>query len=93
LQRLLTRRALDLEPDRDIVDSGLPGKQRIGLEEITGIPVQACKRLVEDLDRSAGRLQQPGGDVQQCRFPATGQPTMATNSPSSTDSRALSTAV
>ena len=37
LARLRTRRALDLEPDGDVVDRGFPGKQRIGLEQIAGV--------------------------------------------------------
>jgi hypothetical protein len=41
--RLGARRAHDLEPDRDIVDRGLPWKQRIGLKEITGIPLKGPK--------------------------------------------------
>ena len=68
------RRARDLEADRDIVDRGLPGKQRVGLEQIAGIPVEAGQRLVEDPHRPCGRLQQPGGDVEQRRFPASGRP-------------------
>ena len=73
LQRLLARRALDFEADRDIVDRGLPGKQRIGLEQIAGVPVQAGQRLTENLHRPRGGLQQPGGDIEQRRFSAAGR--------------------
>ena len=74
LQRLLARRALDVEADGDIVDRGLPGKQRIGLKQIAGIPVQAGQRLTENLHRPRGGLQKPGRDIEQRRFPAAGRP-------------------
>ena len=73
LQRHRPRRALDLEADGDIVDRGLPGKQRIGLKQIAGIAVEPGQRLVENPHRARGRLQQPGGDVEQRRFPAAGR--------------------
>ena len=69
----LARRARDLEADGDVVDRGLPGKQRVGLEQIAGIPVEAGQRLAEDPHRPGGRLQQPGGDVEQRRFSAAGR--------------------
>src|SRR5450432_896442 len=72
LQRLRARRALDIEPNGDVVDCGLPGKQRIGLKQVTGLPVEACKRGIEDPHRSRSQLQQTGGDVQQRRFSASG---------------------
>src|SRR5258708_21111860 len=74
LQRLLAWRALDLEPDRDVVDRGLPGEQRISLKQIAGITIEARQRLAEDPDRPLCRLEQPGGDVEQRRFPASGGP-------------------
>jgi hypothetical protein len=59
LQRLRARRALDLEADGDIVDRGLPGKQRIGLKQIAGIPVQPVsgwpKILTDPRPASAAR--------------------------------------
>ena len=69
-QRALARHARYLQANGDIVDRGLPGKQRIGLEEIAGITVQPGQWLVEDLDRSGGWLQKPGGDVEQRGFSA-----------------------
>ncbi len=74
LQRVRARRALDLQPDGDVVDGGLPGKQRIGLEQVTGLPVEASQGLVENPYRSRGRFEQAGGDVQQRRFSASGRP-------------------
>ena len=44
LQRLGARRALDLQPDRDVVDRGLPGKQRVGLKQIAGVAVEPGQR-------------------------------------------------
>ena len=73
LQRLLARRALDVEANGDIVDRGLPGKQRIGLKQIAGIPVQPRQRLTENLHRPRGGLQKPGRHVEQRRFPAAGR--------------------
>ena len=72
LQRLLARRALDLESDGDIVDRGLPGEQRIGLEQIAGVPIEPGQRLAEDFYRSGRRLEQPGGDIEQRGFAASG---------------------
>ena len=71
-QRLSARRALDLQPDGDVVDRGLPGKQRIGLKQVAGVPVKAHQRLVEDADRARCRLEQTGGDIEQGRFSAPG---------------------
>ncbi|GCC44490.1 hypothetical protein chiPu_0028770, partial [Chiloscyllium punctatum] len=72
-QRISARRTADLEPDRDIVDRGLPRKQRVGLEQVAGVTVQAVQRLVEDPRRSCGRFQQPRSDVEQRRLPASGR--------------------
>ena len=66
------RYALDLEADRDIVERGLPGKQRVGLKQIAGFRVQSAKRPVEDPHRARRRLQQTGGDVEQRRLSAPG---------------------
>jgi len=41
------RRAGDLQPDRDVLERGLPGKQRLGLEQVTGQPVEAGQALAE----------------------------------------------
>jgi hypothetical protein len=68
------RRALDLQPDGDVVDRGLPRKQRIALKQVTGVPVEPGQRLVEDADRARRRLEQPGGDVEQCRLSAPRRP-------------------
>jgi len=68
LQRLRPRRALDLQADGDVVDRGFPGKQRVGLKQIAGLPVEAVQRRVKDPRGSRGRLEQAGGDVQQRRF-------------------------
>jgi hypothetical protein len=72
LQRLRPRRTLYFGADGDVVDRGLPGKQRIGLEQIAGIPVQAGQRLTENPHRPGGGLQQSSGDIEQRRFSASG---------------------
>ena len=35
--RIGFRRAGDLQPDRDVLQRGLPGKQRLGLEQVAGL--------------------------------------------------------
>ncbi len=74
LQCHRARRALDFEADGHIVDRGFPGKQRVGLKQIAGVPVEADQRLVEDPHRARSGLQQAGGDVEKRRFPAAGRP-------------------
>src|ERR1700733_2671206 len=73
-QRLRARRACDLEPDGHVVDRGLPGKQGIGLEQVTGLRVEAGERRIEDPHASGYRLEQAGGDIKQRRFSASGRP-------------------
>jgi hypothetical protein len=73
-KRVRAGRTLDFQADGNIVDRGLPRKQRIGLKQIAGLPVQPCKRRIEDSDRSRCRFEQAGGDVQQRRFSASGGP-------------------
>src|SRR6202035_5296802 len=74
LQRLRPRRALDLQPNGDVVDRGLPRKQRVGLKQITGLPVEAHKRGIEDSYRPRRRLEQAGGTFNSVEFPAPGGP-------------------
>ncbi len=73
-QRVGARHAGYLEANGDIVDRGLPGKQRIGLKQIAGLPVEARKRRIENPHRSRGWSEQAGGDIQQRRFSASGRP-------------------
>ena len=63
-----------LETDRDVLERGLPGKQRLGLKQIAGLPVEAGERRTENVGTSAGRRNQPGRDVEQGRFAAAGRP-------------------
>src|SRR6059058_4610430 len=51
-QRLRTRHARYLQANADIVDRGLPGKQRIGLKQIAGFAVEAGKRRIKNPHRS-----------------------------------------
>jgi hypothetical protein len=64
-QRLGARRARYLETKGDIVDRGLPGKQRVGLKQIAGVAVEAGQRCIEDSHPSRYRSQQAGGDIEQ----------------------------
>src|SRR3954454_9738279 len=74
LKRLGARRTLDLQPDGDVVDRSLPGKQRVGLKQVAGVAIEAGQRRVEDFDRARGRFHQASGDVEQGRFSAPGRP-------------------
>ena len=93
LQRLSARRALDLQPDGDVVDRGLPGKQRIGLKQVAGLLVEAGQRLFEDAHVPDDGLSSPAATLSNVDFPQPVGPTMATNSPCSTVRLACSTAV
>ena len=72
--RLARRRAGRLQPDGDVLQRGLPGKQRVGLEQIAGLAVERGKRAAEDIDAAGRRRDQPGGDVEQRGFAAAGRP-------------------
>ena len=63
--RLVARRADGLKPDRDILQRGLPGKQRIGLEQVAGLAVEAGEPRAENFDPALRRRKQAGGDVEQ----------------------------
>ena len=83
-----------LEPDRDIVERGLPGKQRVGLKQIAGLAVEAGERRAEDVDAvPADGASSPAATFSSVDLPQPVGPTIATNSPSATDSEARSTAV
>ena len=68
------RRARRLQPDGDVFQRGLPGKQRVGLEQVAGLPVERGKRRAENVDAAGGRRQQPGRDVEQRGLAAAGRP-------------------
>ncbi len=64
----------DLQADGDIVERGLPGEQRVGLEQVAGLPVQPGERPAEDLDAAGGGREQTGRDIEQRRLAAAGRP-------------------
>ena len=63
-----------LQPDRDVLQRGLPGKQRLGLEQVAGLPVEPGERRAENVDAPGRRRKQAGGDVEQRRLAAAGRP-------------------
>jgi hypothetical protein len=67
------RRAGRLETDRDIVERGLPRKQRVGLEEIAGLPVEAGQSRAKDVRMSAGGREQARRHVEKRRLAAAGR--------------------
>ena len=69
----LARCAGGLEPDRHVVDRGLPGEQRISLEQITGLAVERGERRAKDVHAACGGREQTGGDIEQRRLPAAGR--------------------
>src|SRR5262245_47246187 len=62
-----------LEPDRHVLQRRLPRKQRLRLEQVTGLAVEAGERRAEDLDAARRGRNEPGGDVEQGRFAAAGR--------------------
>src|SRR5436853_70289 len=73
-QSPMMRAAGCLEADGDVFQRGLPGKQRLGLEQVAGLPVQASEHCTEYLDTALRRAEQSGSNVEQGRFAATGRP-------------------
>ena len=70
LARLRLGGAGGLEPDRDILERGLPREQRFGLEQVAGLPVQPAQRRAEDIDRARRGREQSGGGVEKGRLAA-----------------------
>ena len=72
--RIARRHAGRFQSDGDVLQRRLPGKQRVGLEQVAGLAVERGKRAAEDIDAAARRRDQPGGDVEQRGFAAAGRP-------------------
>ena len=70
--RLRLAGAGGLQSDGDVLERGLPGKQRLGLEQVAGLPVEPRQRLPKNIGAARGGRNQPGGDVEQGRFAAAG---------------------
>jgi hypothetical protein len=62
-----------LDADGDILQRGLPGKQRVGLEQVAGQAVEVREARAENFDPAGGWRKQPGGDVEQRRLAAAGR--------------------
>ena len=74
LPRLGLRGPGDLEADRNVVDRGLPGEQRLGLKQVAGLPVEAGQSGAENPRFAVRRRDQPGRHVEQRRLAAAGRP-------------------
>ena len=61
-----------LQPDRDVLQRGLPGKQRLGLKQVAGLAIEPGERLRRKYRRGPRGRDQAGGDVEQGRFAAAG---------------------
>src|SRR5262249_4286626 len=72
--RLAAADASDLEPDGDVVQGALPGKQCVGLKQIAGLTVQPGERRTEDRNVPDRRPDQTGGNVEERRLATTGRP-------------------
>jgi hypothetical protein len=70
---LVAAYAGSLEPDRNILERGLPWKQRVGLEKIAGLAVEPGEPRTENVDLARRRRDQPGGNIEQGRFAAAGR--------------------
>src|SRR5262249_23482762 len=73
LARQRARDAGGLEPNCHVLQRRLPREQRLRLEEITGLAVEAGEWRAEDLDPASGRRDEPGGDVEQSGLAAAGR--------------------
>ncbi len=83
----------DLQPDGNVFERGLPGKQRVGLEQVAGLAIERRKRRAENIDAPDDGAISPAATLSSVDLPQPVGPTMATNSPSATLSVARSTAV
>ena len=61
-------------PRRHVLEHGLPGEDRVGLEHVTDALGDADNRLAEDLDLTLARRLQAGDESERRRLPASGGP-------------------
>ena len=73
LARFRRARSVDLQRDGDVLRRGLPRHQRIGLEEVAGLPVDARQTAAVDFARAGGGLQETGRDVEERGLAAAGR--------------------
>jgi hypothetical protein len=74
LARLGRRRTRRLQADGDVFQRGLPGKQRVGLEQVAGLAVERGQFGAEYVGAAGRGRHQPGGDIEQRGFAAAGRP-------------------
>src|SRR6476619_685505 len=74
IARLARVVAAECEAEADVVQHRLPRQQRILLEQIGGVPVEAGQRLTENLDAAVRWRQQAGDQMEQRRLAAAAGP-------------------
>jgi hypothetical protein len=84
--RVRLGRAGDLQSDRDVLERGFPWEQRVGLEQVAGLPIEAGQVLAEDHRRAFRGAISPAATLSSVDLPQPVGPTIATNSPSATSS-------
>src|SRR5207249_3757652 len=65
--------ARNLKSDRNVFKGRLPREQRIGLEKIAGVAIDALEWIAAYRDRTCRGRQQTGHDIEQRRLAATGR--------------------
>src|SRR5471030_1610966 len=68
------RHTAKLQTNNDVVERTAPGHQRLGLEQIARPSVDSGQGFARNLDRTAGGLEQAGGDIEQSGLAAAGGP-------------------
>src|SRR5207237_1021346 len=71
--RLSDWNADDFKADGDVLERGLPWKQRLGLEQVTGLAIEAAEPCAEDFDTTGARLVEAGRNIEQRRLAASGR--------------------
>src|SRR5438270_7098473 len=62
----------DLQADRNIFRRGLPRKQRLGLKQVAGLPIETGERTAEDFRGTVRGRNQPGSHVKERRLATAG---------------------
>jgi hypothetical protein len=70
LRPLARRHALDLEPKLDVLGGGLPGEERVVLEDHAAVGSGPAHHVAVDEYRAPGGATQAGQDVEERRLPA-----------------------
>jgi len=65
--------ARQFQSDRDILDGGFPGEERIGLKQVAGLTVERGERRTKDIYAACDGREQTGGNIEQRRLAAAGR--------------------